>query len=141
MTTNANAQKMMNPAGLFDPAPFGFSHLAIVPARHQLVFVAGQGGEKDTTGTLDNDFRKQVRQLLNNIATALKAAGLTLNQVVKVTTLVVDHDTVKLQILVEEFKRTWPSQQFPVNTLIPVPRLALDNMLVEIDAVAIHKKE
>lgn len=31
----------------------------------------------------------------------------------------------------------WPAKDFPVNTLIPVPRLALDGMLVEIDAVAV----
>jgi enamine deaminase RidA (YjgF/YER057c/UK114 family) len=31
----------------------------------------------------------------------------------------------------------WPDNKFPVNTLIPVPRLALDNMLIEIDAIAV----
>jgi enamine deaminase RidA (YjgF/YER057c/UK114 family) len=49
----------------------------------------------------------------------------------------VDHDAEKLNIIIEAFKKMWPDNKFPVNTLIPVPRLALDNMLVEIDAVAI----
>jgi enamine deaminase RidA (YjgF/YER057c/UK114 family) len=62
-----------------------------------------------------------------------------MKSVVKVTTLVVNHDAAKLNIIIEEFKKIWPENQFPVNTLIPVPRLALDNMQVEIDAVAITK--
>ena len=59
--------------------------------------------------------------------------------VVKVTTLLVEHDAEKLRIITEEFYKMWPDKKFPVNTLIPVPRLAIDNMLVEIDAIAVSK--
>lgn len=59
-----------------------------------------------------------------------------MSSVVKVTTLVVDHDAEKLKIIIEEFQKMWPDKQFPVNTLIPVPKLALDGMLVEIEATA-----
>ncbi|MGY0041223.1 hypothetical protein [Pedobacter sp. NJ-S-72] len=34
-------------------------------------------------------------------------------------------------------KKVWPDEKFPVNTLIPVSRLALDGMLIEIDATAV----
>lgn len=131
------AQNLSNPKSLFDPAPYGFSHVTTVPEGKTLVFVAGQGGEKDTHGTLSEGFRDQVRQALLNIAKALEPQGLTLNDVVKVITLVVDHDLNKLEIIVEEFKKAWPKANFPINTLIPVPKLALEGMQVEIEAMAV----
>ena len=137
--TTANAQTFHNPDALFNPSPYGFSHVAVVPGGSKLVFVAGQGGEENKEGKLSADFRTQVQQSLNNIKIALQTQQLSKKSVVKVTTLVVDHNAEKLNIIIEEFKKMWPDKQFPVNTLIPVPRLALDNMLVEIDAVAITK--
>ena len=137
--TTANAQTFHNPDALFNPSPYGFSHVAVVPGGSKLVFVAGQGGEENKEGKLSADFRTQVQHSLNNIKIALQTQQLSMKSVVKVTTLVVDHNAEKLNIIIEEFKKMWPDKQFPVNTLIPVPRLALDNMLVEIDAVAITK--
>jgi enamine deaminase RidA (YjgF/YER057c/UK114 family) len=137
--TTANSQTFHNPDALFNPSPYGFSHVAVVPGGSKLVFVAGQGGEENKEGKLSTDFRTQVQHSLNNIKIALQTQQLPMKSVVKVTTLVVDHNADKLNIIIEEFKKIWPDKQFPVNTLIPVPRLALDNMLVEIDAVAITK--
>ena len=141
--TSAYSQTFHNPEALFNPSPYGFSHVAVVPGGSKLVFVAGQGGEENKEGKLSADFRTQVQHALNDgfatLKIALQTQQLTMKSVVKVTTLVVNHDTAKLNIIIEEFKKIWPENQFPVNTLIPVPRLALDNMQVEIDAVAITK--
>ena len=137
--TTAYSQTFHNPDALFNPSPYGFSHVAVVPGGSKLVFVAGQGGEENKEGKLSADFRTQVQHSLNNIKIALQTQQLSMRSVVKVTTLVVNHDAEKLNIIIEEFKKIWPEKQFPVNTLIPVPRLALDNMQVEIDAVAISK--
>lgn len=137
--TTISAQEITNPPALFNPIPYGFSHVAVVPANHKLVFVAGQGGEEDASGKLSNDFRRQTQQALRNIETALQSQGLDMKSVVKVTTLVVEHNAEKLRIITEEFYKMWPDKKFPVNTLIPVPRLAIDNMLVEIDAIAVTK--
>lgn len=134
-----HAKKLTNPAQLFDPVPYAFSHVASVPAGSKLVFVAGQGGEEDREGKLAADFRTQVRQALRNVQTALRSQGVEMGSVVKVTTLVVNHDADKLRVVVEEFEKMWPEKDFPVNTLIPVPRLALEHMLVEIDAVAVAR--
>jgi enamine deaminase RidA (YjgF/YER057c/UK114 family) len=135
--TTAHSQTFHNPDALFNPSPYGFSHVAVVPGGSKLVFVAGQGGEENKEGKLSTEFRTQVQHSLNNIKIALQTQQLSMKSVVKVTTLVVDHNAEKLNIIIEEFKKIWPDKQFPVNTLIPVPRLALDNMQVEIDAVAI----
>jgi enamine deaminase RidA (YjgF/YER057c/UK114 family) len=120
-----------NPQQLFDPLPFGFSHLAIAGTAPKFVFLAGQGGEENTDGKLSEDFRVQVKHAINNLRIALATEDSDLNSIVKVTTLVVDHNKVK------QFERAWPEKNFPVNTLIPVPRLAQDNMQVEIDAIAV----
>ena len=128
--------EITNPAGIYDPRPHGYSHLASVPADRQLVFVAGQGGSR-TDGILSDDFRTQVVIVFENIALALKSRNLTMANIAKLTTLVVDYDDAKHEILIEESNKIWPDQKFPVNTLIPVQRLALNGMLIEIDATAV----
>lgn len=130
--------KFINPAGLYDPRPNGYTHVVIAdlaaPAR--LVYVAGQGGE-DVTGVLSEDFATQVAQALTNLRTALQAAGASLTQVAKVSALIVDHDEAKLAMFSTALRTAWGDAPPPACTLIPVPRLALDGMLFEIEATAI----
>ena len=128
--------EISNPEGIYDPRPHGYSHVAAVPAWSQLVFVAGQGGSR-TDGILSADFSTQVAIVFENIAIALASKGLKMENIAKLTTLVVDYDEEKHQILIEESTKIWPDLKFPVNTLIPVQRLALSGMLIEIDATAI----
>jgi enamine deaminase RidA (YjgF/YER057c/UK114 family) len=128
--------EITNPAGIYDPRPHGYSHVASVPANSSLVFVAGQGGSR-TDGVLSDDFRTQVTIVFENIALALKSKNLVMANIAKLTTLVVDYDDEKHHILIEESTKIWPDLKFPVNTLIPVQRLALNGMLIEIDATAV----
>ncbi len=128
--------EITNPEGIYDPRPHGYSHVAAVPAGSQLVFVAGQGGSRND-GILSADFRSQVAIVFENIAIALASKGLKMENIAKLTTLVVDYEDEKHQILIEESTKIWPDLKFPVNTLIPVQRLALNGMLIEIDATAI----
>ncbi|MCV6904540.1 MAG: RidA family protein, partial [Achromobacter xylosoxidans] len=102
----------------------------------RLVFAAGQGGE-NSRGELAPDFLAQVRQALDNVQTALHAAGATLFDVAKLTVLVVDHNQERLALFSNEIKSRWGIHLAPACTLIPVPRLALDGMLVEIEATAL----
>lgn len=128
--------QFINPEGLYDPSPNAYTHMAVVPAEQTLVYVSGQGGET-ADGNLVPDFRTQLRQAFDNLSIALAAQGLTLQDVVKQTTLVVDHSEERLAILTEESLKVWPERKCPVNTLIPVPRLALDGMLIEIEVLAV----
>lgn len=138
MENETKAPAFINPAGLYDPAPNAYSHIAVVPAGNTLVFISGQGGET-ADGNLVNDFRTQLKQSFRNLDTALKSQGLMFSDVVKLTTLIVDHNEEKLKIFTEESLRLWPDKKFPANTLIPVPRLALDGMLVEVDMTAVKR--
>ncbi len=128
---------LANPPGLYDPAPNGYSHIAMVAPGSRLILIAGQGGE-DEAEMLSPDFRAQVRQALRNLQIALTAAGVAFGDVAKLTVLIVDHDHDKLKIFGSELQRAWASNALkPACTLIPVVRLALDGMLFEIEATAI----
>ncbi len=134
--TTSPTPTLINPPGLYDPAPNGYSHIAMVPAGTRLAFIAGQGGETED-GRLSDDFREQVRQAMANLLIAIEAAGGEPSQVAKLTVLIVDHSEQRLGVLGEELERAFGPQMKPACTLIPVPRLALDAMLFEIDAVLI----
>ncbi|PTL75154.1 RidA family protein [Vitiosangium sp. GDMCC 1.1324] len=127
---------LTNPKGLFDPSPYGFSHVAQVAPGTKLIYLAGQGGENES-GQLQPDFRLQVRQAFSNIRTALKSVGADVGDVAKLTMLVVDHSEEKLRIIGPELDQAWNGGMKPTCTLIPVPRLALDGMLFEVEAVAV----
>ncbi|MCM5682184.1 RidA family protein [Schlegelella sp. S2-27] len=127
---------LTNPAGLYDPAPNGYSHVALLQPGARLVFVAGQGGENEH-GELPADFGAQVRQGLSNLRIALEAAGAGPSDVAKLTVLIVDHSEARLHVFGEELVRAFGPGPKPTCTLIPVPRLALDGMLFEVEAVAV----
>lgn len=126
---------IVNPAGLYDPAPNGYSHAVLASGVARIAFIAGQGGE-DPSGTLAPDFPSQVRQAYANLRTALDAVGARPDQVARITTYVVDYDPAMLEVMTRYVKATFGTA-LPAQTLVPVPRLALDGMLFEVDAVAL----
>ena len=125
-----------NPQGIFDPTPFGFCHTVKARAEGEFVFISGQSGGEGMEHTLNDDFRYQVRVLLSNLEIALNAHALDFNHVIKITILIVDHDSEKLHIWSEEMRKHWSESSLPASTLIPVPKLALDGMQIEVDAIA-----
>lgn len=137
MHTSASAPvfTLDNPPGLYDPAPNGYSHVAVVKPGAKWVWVAGQGGETED-GALSPDFRQQVRQALSNLKVALASAGAGTDDVLKLTVLVVEHSQERLHVLGAELEAAFGPRHKPACTLIPVPRLALDGMLFEVEAVA-----
>ncbi|KAF1022264.1 MAG: RutC family protein YjgH [Paracidovorax wautersii] len=132
--------QFINPEGLYDPAPNGYTHVVTAPlggaAGYRLVQVAGQGGERPD-GSLPADFETQLAQALANLNTALGAAGAALDDVTKLTVLIVDHSHERLQTLSRHVQQYWPRRPAPACTLIPVARLALDGMLFEVEATAV----
>lgn len=128
-----------NPKGIFDPTPFAFSHSTIASGKGSYVFISGQSGGEGLEHKLSKDFRMQVKTALQNLNTVLTSSQLTTDDVLKITILIVDHDQEKLKIWTEEMQKVWKNNQFPASTLIPVPKLALDGMLIEVDAIAFKR--
>lgn len=130
---NANDLAIVNPPSLGDPTPKGYSTAVIIPAGKRIAFVSGQGGF-DSTGELSPDFATQVKQAYANLGLALEALGARPDQVVKLTVFVVDHDMSKLGVLTETVVQMF-APTLPAQSLISVPKLAIDPMLFEVEAV------
>jgi enamine deaminase RidA (YjgF/YER057c/UK114 family) len=129
-----NGPSIVNPIGLFDPAPFGYSQ-AVITGGGRMAFISGQGGA-DGTGMLAADFATQVEQAYANLRTAFAGIGARPDQVAKLTIFVVDHDESKLGVLTRCVLETFGTA-LPAQTLVAVSRLALDGMLFEVEAVAV----
>ncbi|SUU86952.1 enamine deaminase RidA (YjgF/YER057c/UK114 family) [Aminobacter aminovorans] len=128
---------IVNPENLYDPTPNGYSTAVIVPTGARLAYISGQGGQ-DASGGLSPEFAVQVKQAYANLRSALDSLGAKPDQVAKLTVFVVDHDMSKLGVLTESVKEMF-GDTLPAQTLIPVPRLAVDPMLFEVEAVVLLK--
>jgi enamine deaminase RidA (YjgF/YER057c/UK114 family) len=126
---------IVNPKNLYDPTPNGYSTAVIVPANARIAYISGQGGQ-DATGGLSPDFAVQVKQAYANLAAALNGIGAKPDQVAKLTVYVVDHDMSKLGVLSENVKAMF-GETLPAQTLVPVPKLAVDPMLFEVEAIVV----
>jgi enamine deaminase RidA (YjgF/YER057c/UK114 family) len=119
----------------YDPTPNGYSTAVIMPREARVAYISGQGGQ-DSTGALSPDFAVQVEQAYANLRTALEGIGAKPDQVAKLTVFVVDHDMSKLEVLTRNVKKMF-GKALPAQTLVPVPKLAIDPMLFEVEAVVI----
>jgi reactive intermediate/imine deaminase len=91
----------------------------------------------DAAGNLvgEGDFAAQVRQVFENLTAALTAADAAWSDVVKLNYYVRDiGEVAALRAIRDEYVNT---EQPPASTLVEVSRLFRDDVLVEIEAVAV----
>jgi reactive intermediate/imine deaminase len=118
------------------PPPFGYSQVVDAPAS-RVVYVSGQV-PLDATGNLvgEGDFAAQVRQVFENLTAALAAADASWDDVVKLNYFVRDiGEVAALRAIRDEYVNT---ERPPASTLVEVSRLFRDEVLVEIEAVAVR---
>ena len=128
---------ILNPKTVAKPiAPY--SHAAIVEAR-RLLIIAGQIA-MDKRGKVvgRGDFKRQFDQVFANLGAVLKAAGANFNHVVQFTTFLVDSRDIPtfFQVRNKLFKKIYPKRDYPPNTLLVIDRLALEDLLLEVEAIA-----
>jgi 2-iminobutanoate/2-iminopropanoate deaminase len=111
---------------------------AIGPYSHairagELLFVSGQVPIDPATGNLiDGDITAQTRRVMDNLAAVLKAAGLSLQHVVRTTIFLADmSDFAAVNTVYGSFF----SEPYPARATVQVSRLPKDAR-VEIDAIA-----
>lgn len=98
-----------------------------------LVYLSGQTPIDAATGKLvDGDISVQTMQCFKNLFNVLKAAGLTLEHVVKVNVFLTD---MKNFSAMNEVYKTQFAEPFPARTTIGVAGLPLDAQ-VEIEMIA-----
>jgi enamine deaminase RidA (YjgF/YER057c/UK114 family) len=126
---------IVNPAGLHDPVPFGYSHTATITAGTELVIVAGQYGSSTDGTVVSTDFTEQMQQAFHNLGVALAAHGLDLSHVVQLRTYVVNLDFDKLGAIAQAVQGGCGDTP-PTQTVIGVAGLAMPDILFEVEAVA-----
>ncbi len=129
-------KEFLNPKGLFSsPA---FSQVATVTAAGKTIFVSGQVA-LDEKGELvgRGDIRAQTRKVFENMKLALAAAGAGFDDVIKLTYYIVGYRPELLAPIREVRSEYLSKTQPPSSTLIGVEKLFLDDVLIEVDAIAV----
>ena len=124
---------LVNPAHLADTTQYGYSQAVIASPDARIAYVAGQIGVSEDG---PNDFESQVDRSFDNLVAVIEAAGGRIEDVVKITLLIKNHDGEKLQYLVNKRRDVFGDRP-PASTLIPVPTLALESLEFEIDAIVV----
>lgn len=126
---------LVNPDGLHDPTPFGYSHTASIAAGTALVLVSGQYGSGPDGRVVSPHFAEQVAQAFRNLGVALAAHGLEPRHVVQLRTYVVKPDFERLGVVGQAVQAAC-AKVLPTQTLIGVASLALPDILFEVEALA-----
>ena len=123
----------INPEHLANTTQYGYSQATVAASNANIIYIAGQIGITDDG---PNNFEAQVDLSFENLIAVLNAAGGRVEDVVKITLLIKDHDQEKLEYLVKKRREVF-GENPPASTLIPVSVLALESLDFEIDAIAV----
>ena len=132
METRPPTIRFVNPTTLATPP--GYTHIVEI-TQGRTIFIAGQIA-LDQSGQLVGlqDFRAQTQQVFENLKHALAAVGADFTHVVKLNIYVLDIS--QLPILREVRERYVDIANPPASTLVEVRKLAREEFLIEIEAVA-----
>ena len=121
----------INPPDLWQP--FGpFSQVAI-QGDGRIVHLKGQVAlDRDGRIVGAGDMRAQLRQVLENIRTALSSVGGEMGDILSMTNYVTDMDAF---LAAGDIRRGYFAAPYPVTTTVEVARLYDHALLVEISAI------
>ncbi len=99
------------------------------------IYVAGQTSV-NARGELvgKGDMRAQLRQVHENLKAILESAGASFDNVVKTTAYVTDMDAYRKA---SDIRREYLKGYFPPSTAVEIKRLAQEDYLVEVEAIAV----
>ena len=133
MTSSSQTIRLVNPPDL--PRPFGYSHVAEAPGG-KTIYISGQVA-LDQSGNLigPGDLRAQTQQVFANLNRALEAVGADFSAVVKLTYFLLDISQIAI---VREVRDQFVNvQQPPASSAVEVRRLFRDDVLIEVEAIAV----
>lgn len=128
-------KKFINPDGMVRPG----AYTPVVTAQGgRTIYVAGQVS-LDEKGELvgRGDLMAQAEQVWRNVGLALKGAGATFNDLVKINVYVVNFKPEYRDMLHQMRLRHVAKDTPPASTLVGVQALARDGFLIEIEAIAV----
>jgi enamine deaminase RidA (YjgF/YER057c/UK114 family) len=127
----------LNPGTLFPSVQHGFSQI-VTSQGGKTIYISGQtawDSEKRIVGGMN--LGEQTRQALRNIRIAVETAGGTLADVVSVRIYIVGYKPEDAGPVGEVFREFFPGEHPPASTLIGVSSLAVEDFLIEIEAIAV----
>lgn len=126
-------RKVIQPDALKDPRP-RYSQ-GILTEQGRLLFIAGQTAA-DRNGNIvgKGDAEKQTEQVFENLGAVLAAAGGTFDSLVSTTTYLTD---IKYREAYNKVRLKYYVNSQPTSTLVVVKALGGEDLLIEIDGIAI----
>jgi enamine deaminase RidA (YjgF/YER057c/UK114 family) len=126
--------KFLNPSDA--PAPASrYSQGVLVPANARRLVISGQIGMTPDGKVLDG-LEAQLRQTWKNLLAVLHEGGMSVADVVKITSFVVDPKAVALTRQIRD--EVMQGHQ-PASTFLVVAGLAMPSLLCEIEAEAVKE--
>ena len=123
--------KTHNPAGVATPAG-PYSHGVEMPGNARWLYISGQIGIAPD-GSLAPDFEGQADQCWRNIKTILAAAGMGVENLVKVNHFLTRAENVAAY---GKVRARHLGEARPASTMLVISALARPDFLVEVEAVA-----
>ena len=131
-------KKYINPDTLMTPR--GFTQVVTIAGPAKLVFISGQVAiDKEGKVVGPGDLKAQIRQAARNLKAALTAAGATAADIVKTNTYIVNYKQSDYSAMREARAELFPDGDSPASTMVGVTSLAVDGLLVEMEAIAAVK--
>jgi len=130
-------KKHINPDSLFPSLKYGFSQI-VAASGGTTIYISGQtawDSHKQIIG--GTDLAQQTRQALQNVQTAIEAAGGTLTDIVSLRIYIVDYKQEQAQAVGAALRKFFPREKRPASTWIGVSALAVPDFLIEIEAIAV----
>ena len=118
-----------------DPDPYEAFRLSQGIRVGTLLFVSGQAAiAEDGTVVGAGDFDAQAEQTFRNLRRVLEAGESSLDRVVKVTIYLTDMSNFSKIV---DLRGRWFTPPWPADTIVQVAALALPELEIEIEAVAV----
>jgi enamine deaminase RidA (YjgF/YER057c/UK114 family) len=131
-------KKYLNPDTLLKPR--GYTHIVTITGPAKMIFISGQVAiDKEGKLVGPGDLKTQIRQCSANLKAALEAAGATPADIVKTNTYIVNYKQSDYSAMREARGELFPDGEPPASTLVGVTSLAVDGLMVEMEAVAAVK--
>lgn len=104
-----------------------------------LVFISGQAAMGDDGEIVGKgDFDRQADQAMRNLDRALRAAGSSMRDIVKVTIFLTSMGNLANVV---EMRRKWFYAPYPADSLVEVSGLYSPDAMIEIEAIAVVSTE
>ena len=125
----------LKPSGLHNnPA---YSHV-VVASGARTIYISGQVATDEEGRVVgEGDIAAQTTQVMQNLGLALKAAGASYSNIVKITTFVVGYKPEFRPIIGKARSVFFEGMEPPASTLVGVSALAAPEWMIEIEAVAV----